>query len=154
MSQYISHTVAKEACEQTFPVVRWLRICLPVLGTQVRSRVQEDPTWHRATEPVHGNYRSPHSPEAPSTTGEATQTGSPSTAPGEQLLLATTRDSLRAATEVQSSQKQINNCKCTPVCVRVHVCACAREPVRVQGSREAGCCPVPGTCWLSGLLTV
>ena len=34
-------------------VVLWLRIHLPVQGTQVRSLVWEDPTCHRATKPVH-----------------------------------------------------------------------------------------------------
>ena len=37
-------------------VVQWLRICLPMQGTQVQSLVQEDPTCHRATKPVHHNY--------------------------------------------------------------------------------------------------
>ena len=37
-------------------VVQWLRICLPVQGTWVRALVQEDPTCHRATEPVRRNY--------------------------------------------------------------------------------------------------
>ncbi|XP_059856119.1 telomeric repeat-binding factor 2-interacting protein 1 isoform X2 [Delphinus delphis] len=37
-------------------VVRWLRICLPMQGTQVRSLVQEDPTCRGATKPVHHNY--------------------------------------------------------------------------------------------------
>ena len=33
-------------------VVRWLRICLPMQGTQVRALVWEDPTCRRATRPV------------------------------------------------------------------------------------------------------
>ena len=37
-------------------VVQWLRICLPVQGTRVRSLVREDPTWQRATRPVCHNY--------------------------------------------------------------------------------------------------
>ena len=37
-------------------VVQWLRIRLPLQGTQVRALVQEDPTCHRATKPVHHNY--------------------------------------------------------------------------------------------------
>ena len=37
-------------------VVQWLRICLPMQGTRVRSLVQEDPTCHGATKPVHHNY--------------------------------------------------------------------------------------------------
>ena len=38
-------------------MVQWLRICLPMQGTWVRSLVQEDPTCRRATKPVHQNCR-------------------------------------------------------------------------------------------------
>ena len=37
-------------------VVQWLRICLPVQGTQVQSLVREDPTCCGATKPVRHNY--------------------------------------------------------------------------------------------------
>ena len=37
-------------------VVQWLRICLPMQGTRVQALVQEDPTCHKATKPVHHNY--------------------------------------------------------------------------------------------------
>ena len=37
-------------------VVQWLRICLPMQGTQVRSLVREDPTCHGAAKPVRHNY--------------------------------------------------------------------------------------------------
>ena len=37
-------------------VVQWLRIRLPMQGTQVRALVQEDPTCHGATKPVSHNY--------------------------------------------------------------------------------------------------
>ena len=37
-------------------VAHWLRICLPVQGTRVQALVQEDPTCHWATKPVHRNY--------------------------------------------------------------------------------------------------
>ena len=37
-------------------VVQWLRICLPMQGTQVRALVWEDPTCHRATRPMSHNY--------------------------------------------------------------------------------------------------
>ena len=37
-------------------VVQWLRIRLPMQGTQVRALVWEDPTCHGATKPVHHNY--------------------------------------------------------------------------------------------------
>ena len=35
---------------------QWLRICLPVQGTQVRALVWEDPTCRGATRPVRHNY--------------------------------------------------------------------------------------------------
>ena len=37
-------------------VVQWLRICLPMQGTQVRALVWEDPTCHGAIRPVSHNY--------------------------------------------------------------------------------------------------
>ena len=37
-------------------VVQWLRMCLPMQGTQVPSLVQEDSTCHKATKPVGQNY--------------------------------------------------------------------------------------------------
>ena len=37
-------------------VVQWLRICLPMQGTQVRALVREDPTCHGATKPEHHSY--------------------------------------------------------------------------------------------------
>ncbi|XP_067563633.1 shieldin complex subunit 1 isoform X8 [Pseudorca crassidens] len=40
----------------TSMVAQWLRICLPMQGTQVRSLVQEDPTCHGAAKPVNHNY--------------------------------------------------------------------------------------------------
>ena len=36
-------------------VVQWLRICLPMQGTQVRALVWEDPTCHGATRPMSHN---------------------------------------------------------------------------------------------------
>ena len=39
-----------------FLVVQWLRIRLPMQGTQVRSLVREDPTCHEATKPVCYSY--------------------------------------------------------------------------------------------------
>ena len=41
---------------RTSLVVQWLRICLPMQGTRVRSLVEEDPTRLRATRPEHHNY--------------------------------------------------------------------------------------------------
>ena len=37
-------------------VVQWLRICLLMQGTRVRTPVWENPTCHRATKPVSHNY--------------------------------------------------------------------------------------------------
>ena len=37
-------------------VAQWLRIRLPMQGTQVRALVWEDPTCRRATKPVCHNY--------------------------------------------------------------------------------------------------
>ena len=37
-------------------VAQWLRICLPMQGTWVWALVQEDPTCHAATKPMHHNY--------------------------------------------------------------------------------------------------
>ena len=46
----------KKIPPQASLVAPWLRICLPVQGTWVRSLVWEDPTCCRATKPVHHNY--------------------------------------------------------------------------------------------------
>ena len=37
-------------------VAQWLRVCLPMQGTQVRALVWEDPTCCGATRPVSHNY--------------------------------------------------------------------------------------------------
>ena len=34
-------------------MVKWLRICLPIQGTQFPSWAQEDPTFHRVTKPMY-----------------------------------------------------------------------------------------------------
>ena len=41
---------------RTSLMVQWLRICLPMQGTQVRSQVWEDSTWSRATKLMGCNY--------------------------------------------------------------------------------------------------
>ena len=46
----------KENSLRTSLVAQWLRIRLPVQGTQVRALVREDPTCRGATKPVHHNY--------------------------------------------------------------------------------------------------
>jgi len=40
-------------------VVQWIKICLPMQGTRVRSLVQEDSTCRGATKPMYHNYWSP-----------------------------------------------------------------------------------------------
>ena len=37
-------------------VAQWLRIRLPMQGTQVQALVWEDPTYRRATKPMRHNY--------------------------------------------------------------------------------------------------
>ena len=37
-------------------VAQWLRLCLPMQGTQIRALVWEDPTCRGATRPVSHNY--------------------------------------------------------------------------------------------------
>ena len=51
---------------------QWLRLCLPMQGTRVRSLVQEDSTHCRATKPVGHNYWADAPWSLCSTTGEAT----------------------------------------------------------------------------------
>ena len=46
----------KNVCPGTSLVEQWLRIHLPMQGTQVQALVQEDPTCRGATKPVHHNY--------------------------------------------------------------------------------------------------
>ena len=46
----------KNTSTGTPPVAQWLRICLPMQGTQVQSLVREDPTLRGATKPVQHNY--------------------------------------------------------------------------------------------------
>ena len=38
-------------------MAQWLRVHLPLQGTQVQPLVQEDPTCHRAAKPTSHNYR-------------------------------------------------------------------------------------------------
>ena len=41
---------------RTSLVMQWLRICLPMQGTEVRALVWEDPTCCGATKPMRHNY--------------------------------------------------------------------------------------------------
>ena len=46
----------KKKAVGTSLVAQWLRIHLPMQGTQVRALVREDPTCRGATKPVRHNY--------------------------------------------------------------------------------------------------
>ena len=48
--------IIKKSTNRASLVAQLLRICLPMLGTQVGALVQEDPTCHGATKPVNYNY--------------------------------------------------------------------------------------------------
>ena len=48
--------VSKEHLGWASLVAQWLRICLPMQGTRVRSLVWEDPTCHGAIGPASHNY--------------------------------------------------------------------------------------------------
>ena len=50
-----THRHGEQTCGTSL-VAQWLRIHLPMQGTQVRSLVWEDPTCHEATKPVHHKY--------------------------------------------------------------------------------------------------
>ena len=46
----------KKICLRTSLVAQWLRIRLPMQGTQVQALVREDPACRGATKPVRHNY--------------------------------------------------------------------------------------------------
>ena len=48
--------LSSKGCQGTSLVAQWLRIRLPMQGTQVRALVWEDPTCRGATKPVCHNY--------------------------------------------------------------------------------------------------
>ena len=50
------HVCCRWRNHRTSLMAQWLRICLPVPGTQVLSLVQEDPTCLRVTKPVCHRY--------------------------------------------------------------------------------------------------
>ena len=53
----VFHTEScNKKCLRTSLVAQWLGIHLLMQRTGVRALVQEDPTCHRATKPVHHNY--------------------------------------------------------------------------------------------------
>ena len=53
--RHSKHTL-KMNTSGTSLVVQWLRIHLPMQGTQVQALVQEDPTCQGATKPMRHNY--------------------------------------------------------------------------------------------------
>ena len=77
---------------QTFLVVQWLRICLPMQRTRIQSLVPEDGTCC-GTIPMHHSYEA-RAPEA--------------CAPQEKPPLTVTREHLCAAAKIQISQKYIH----------------------------------------------
>ena len=52
----LQREVTRRPLSKASLVVQWLRICLPVQGTQIRSLVQEDPICFGATKPTCHNY--------------------------------------------------------------------------------------------------
>ena len=54
--QHVTDEGIKKYNLGTSPVAQWLRIHLPMQGTQDRALVQEDPTCRRAAKPVLHNY--------------------------------------------------------------------------------------------------
>ena len=53
---YPMKTIIQKVVMGTSLVAQWLRIHLPMQGTQVQALVQEDPTCHGATKTVCHNY--------------------------------------------------------------------------------------------------
>ena len=80
-------------------MVQWLRIRLPLQGTQSPPLVQEDPTCRRAAELVGHSCWSPCLLEP-----VLRNKRSPCTATRERSLLASTRENPHAATKIQHSQ--------------------------------------------------
>ena len=93
-------------------VAQWLRIHLPMQGTRVWALVREDPTCRGATKPVRLNYWA-HMPQLPKTTdlepvlcNKEKPPQWEARAPQRRVAaLTTTRESPRAATKTQHSQK-------------------------------------------------
>ena len=54
--KYKSSVIYKNCWAGTSLMVQWIRICLPMQGTLVRSLVREDPTCCGATKPMRHNY--------------------------------------------------------------------------------------------------
>ena len=110
--------------EQASLVAQWLRIRLPMQETQVWALVREDPTCRGATKPIHHNYWAcalepvnhnywacmpqllkPVHLEPMLCNKRSHRNKKPVHLNEEQPLLAATRESPRAATKTQHSQK-------------------------------------------------
>ena len=85
-------------------VAQWLRICLPMQGTQVQALVWEDPTCHRATGPVSHNYWA-CAPGACAPQQERPRQWEASAPRWRVAPLATTRESPRTEMKTQHSHK-------------------------------------------------
>ena len=87
------------------PVAQWLRVCLPMQGTQAWALVWEDPTCCRATRPVSHNYWACASGAcAPNKRGRDSER--PAHCDEEWPPLAATRESSHTETKTQHSQKK------------------------------------------------
>ena len=89
-------------------MVQWIRICLPLQGTQVQLLVWEDPTCLRAMKAREPQLLSPNAYRLCSTAREATAMRSLGTMTGEGPPHTTTSRSLHTGTEAQGSPQQLN----------------------------------------------
>ena len=90
----------------TSPMVQWLRIHLPIQGTQVWSLAWKDTRKNTShtTKPVHHNHWT-HIPERLAPQQENLQQWEAAHCNGRVALLAATREGPHAATKTQHSQK-------------------------------------------------
>ena len=84
-------------------MVQWLRIHLPIQGTQVRSLFQEDSTCHGVTKPVHHSYWAYTALEPVLCNKKGHSNEKPVSTTGEQFPLTAIRGSPRIATRTQGS---------------------------------------------------
>ena len=101
-------SVGSTSMARTSLVVQWLRICLPIPGTQVWSLVQKDSTYCRATQPTH------HNSESTRSTAQALQQRSHcnvkfAVCSKQQPLLISTRESPCTATKTQQKINEFLN---------------------------------------------
>ena len=94
---------------------QWLRICLAMQGTQVRTLVQEDPTSHGATKLAHHSYSAsaleltshnrPCALKSVLHNKRSHHSEKPEHHNGEQTSLAKTRERPRAAVETRCNHR-------------------------------------------------